>query len=224
LPQIKKKRQTERNSDEHCTQHRHPKESHPQPPSFTLNEREEHDCRDDHVQSEESGDAIRKKIVHEHRHVQRVMLDDPGNELRIGQNEPEQTEHQVQMPTFHHAICRHVRVFVEQKSRDHPCAQGYCARSELRYNSSMATLRFQIVPNAKIDKVAGEHGGAIKIKLRAQAVEGKANAALCCFLADQLNISQRAIILEHGQRSRDKVIRIDGMSEEDVRSRLLGTL
>ena len=100
--------------------------------------------------------------------------------------------------------------------------QGYCARSELRYNSSMATLRFHIVPNRKIDKVAGEHDGAIKIKLRAQAVEGKANAALRCFLADQLNISQRAIILEHGLRSRDKVIRIDGMTEEDVRSRLLG--
>ena len=123
-----------------------------------------------------------------------------------------------------HAICRHVWVFVEQKSRDHPCAKGYRARSELRYNSSMATLRFHIVPNAKIDKVAGDHGGAIKIKLRAQAVEGKPNAALRCFLADQLNISQRAIILERGQRSRDKVIRIDGMSEEDVRSRLLGTL
>ena len=123
-----------------------------------------------------------------------------------------------------HAICRHVWMFVEQKCRDHPCAKGHRARSELRYNSSMATLRFHIVPNAKIDKVAGEHGGAIKIKLRAQAVEGKANAALRCFLADQLNISQRAIILEHGERSRDKVIRIDGMTEEDVRSRLLGAL
>ena len=119
-----------------------------------------------------------------------------------------------------HAICRHVWVFVEQKSRDYPSAQGYRARSELRYNSSMATLRFHIVQNAKIYKVAGEHGGAIKIKLRAQAVEGKANAALRCFLADKLNISQRAIILEHGQRSRNKVIRIDGMSEKDVRSRL----
>jgi uncharacterized protein (TIGR00251 family) len=123
-----------------------------------------------------------------------------------------------------HAICRHVWMFVEQKCRDHPCAKGHRATSELRYNSSMATLRFHIVPNRKIDKVAGEHGGAIKIKLRAQAVEGKANAALRCFLADQLNISQRAIILEHGQRSRDKVIRIDGMTEEDVRSRLLGAL
>jgi uncharacterized protein (TIGR00251 family) len=101
--------------------------------------------------------------------------------------------------------------------------QGYCARSELRYDSSMATLRFHIVPNAKIDTVAGEHGGAIKIKLRAQAVEGKANAALRCFLADQLKISKRAIILEHGQRSRDKVIRIDGMSEEDARRALLGS-
>ena len=88
----------------------------------------------------------------------------------------------------------------------------------------MATLRVRIVQNAKIDKVVGEHGGAIKIKLRAQAVEGKANAALRCFLADQLNISQRAIILEHGQRSRDKVIRIDGMTEKDVRSRLVGPL
>jgi uncharacterized protein len=103
-------------------------------------------------------------------------------------------------------------------------AKGYRARSELRYNSPMATLRFHIVPNAKIDKVAGEHGGAIKIKLRAPAVEAKANASLRCFLADQLNTSKRAIILEHGQRSRNKVIRIDGMSEEDVRSRLLGTL
>jgi uncharacterized protein YggU (UPF0235/DUF167 family) len=111
-------------------------------------------------------------------------------------------------------------MFVEQKCRDHPCAKDHGARSELRYNSSMATLRFHIVPNGKIDKVAGEQGGAIKIKLRAQVVEGKAYAALRCFLADQLNISQRAIMLEQGQTSRDKVIRIDGMSEEDVRARL----
>ncbi len=115
-------------------------------------------------------------------------------------------------------------MFVEQKCRDHPCAKGHRARSELRYNSSMATLRFHIVPNAKIDNVAGEHGGAIKIKLRAPAREGKANAALRTFLAEELKIPQRAIVLEHGQTSRDKVIRIDGMSEEDVRSGLLGTL
>jgi uncharacterized protein (TIGR00251 family) len=88
----------------------------------------------------------------------------------------------------------------------------------------MAIVRFHVVPNAKSDTVVGEHGDAIKIKLRAPAVEGKANAALRCFLANRLNIQQRAIILEHGERSRHKVIRIDGLSEHDTRRRLLTTI
>jgi uncharacterized protein (TIGR00251 family) len=69
----------------------------------------------------------------------------------------------------------------------------------------------------------GEHGDAIKIKLRAPPVEGKANAALRSFLAEQLNISERAIALERGKKSRDKVIRIDGLSDEDALRRLLPT-
>ena len=85
----------------------------------------------------------------------------------------------------------------------------------------MATVRFHIVPNAKIDIVAGEHGEAIKIKLRAPALEGKANAALRRFLARQLPIAERQIVLHHGHKSREKIIRIDGMSEEEVRRRLL---
>jgi uncharacterized protein (TIGR00251 family) len=56
-------------------------------------------------------------------------------------------------------------------------------------------LHFHIVPNAKINQVAGAHGAAIKIKLRAPAVEGKANAALLNFLAAQLEISKHAIVL-----------------------------
>jgi uncharacterized protein (TIGR00251 family) len=88
----------------------------------------------------------------------------------------------------------------------------------------VATIRVHVIPNAKIDKVVGEHGDAIKVKLRAPAVEGKANAALRRFLAEKLSIPQRAIVLERGERSRDKVIRIDGLSEEEVRSRLLATI
>jgi uncharacterized protein (TIGR00251 family) len=87
----------------------------------------------------------------------------------------------------------------------------------------MAILRFHVVPNAKSDKVVGEHGDAIKIKLRAPAVEGKANAALRCFLAEELKIPQRAIIIERGDKSRDKLVRIDGLTEENVRRRLLLT-
>jgi hypothetical protein len=86
------------------------------------------------------------------------------------------------------------------------------------------TIRVYVIPNAKIDKVSGEHNGAIKIKLQAPAIEGKANAALRRFLAEQLSIPQRAVVLERGERSRDKVLRIDGLSEEEMRRRLLATI
>jgi uncharacterized protein (TIGR00251 family) len=86
----------------------------------------------------------------------------------------------------------------------------------------VAIVQFHVNPNAKVDQIVGEHSGVIKIKLRAPALEGKANAALLSFLATKLKIPKRAILLERGQRSRDKLIRIEGLSEEDVRQRLLG--
>ncbi len=84
----------------------------------------------------------------------------------------------------------------------------------------MAILRVHGVPNAKKDTLAGEHGRAIKIKLRAPAVEGKANAALIRFLAEQLKLPLHSIVLQRGHRSRDKLIRIDGLTAEDVRTRI----
>jgi uncharacterized protein YggU (UPF0235/DUF167 family) len=55
-------------------------------------------------------------------------------------------------------------------------------------------------------------------------VEGKGNAALRRFLAEELNVAQQAIVLERGRTSRNKLIRIDGLSDEDVRCRLLGAV
>jgi uncharacterized protein (TIGR00251 family) len=85
----------------------------------------------------------------------------------------------------------------------------------------MTILRVHVVPNARIDRVVGEYRCAIKIKLRAPAVEGKANAALIRFLAEQLKLPRRLMVLESGHRSRDKLIRIDQLGEEAVRRRLL---
>jgi hypothetical protein len=86
----------------------------------------------------------------------------------------------------------------------------------------MATLCVHVVPNAKVERVVGERGDAIKIKLRAPAVEGKANAALIRFLAEQLELPRQAIVLERGRTSRHKMIRIDNLRDEDVYRRLLG--
>jgi len=86
----------------------------------------------------------------------------------------------------------------------------------------MATLCVHVVPNAKIEGVVGERGDAIKIKLRAPAVEGKANAALIRFLAEQLELPRQAIVLERGRTSHLKMIRIDNLRDEDVYRRLLG--
>ncbi len=84
-------------------------------------------------------------------------------------------------------------------------------------------MRVHVIPNAKFDKVVGEYGDAIKIKLRAPAVQGKANATLRRFLAEKLRIPQRAIVLERGEKSRDKALRIDGLIQADVCRDLLET-
>ena len=86
--------------------------------------------------------------------------------------------------------------------------------------SRTSLLRIHVIPNAKSDCVVGEHGDAVKIKLRAPAVEGKANAALIRFLAEQLGLPRQSIALERGHSSRDKLIRIDGLTAEYVRARM----
>ena len=78
--------------------------------------------------------------------------------------------------------------------------------------------------NARTNQVVGKHGDAIKIKLRAPAVEGKANAALLRFLSEQLEIPKSAIVLKRGQKSREKLARITGLGEEEIRRRLMQTI
>jgi uncharacterized protein len=85
----------------------------------------------------------------------------------------------------------------------------------------MATLSFHVVPNATQNQVVGQHGNAIKVKLKARPIEGEANAALCTFLAKELGIPERSVVLERGRKSRTKIVRIELFDEEAVRARLL---
>jgi hypothetical protein len=82
------------------------------------------------------------------------------------------------------------------------------------------TLELKVIPNAPRDEVSGWLGGALKVKVHAPALDGRANAALTEFLAGQLGLPRRAVILVRGDKSRQKVVRIDGVSLAEVRDRL----
>ena len=81
-------------------------------------------------------------------------------------------------------------------------------------------LEVKVIPGASRDEVAGTMGNAVKIKLRAPPVEGRANEALIEFLADRLDLPRRTISLERGDTSRQKLIRIEGLDLATVRARL----
>lgn len=78
------------------------------------------------------------------------------------------------------------------------------------------TLTLHIQPGAKKSECAGRHGDALKIRLAAPPVDGKANAALTEFLADRLGLPRSAVHLKSGQTSRRKVLAITGCSEAQI--------
>lgn len=72
------------------------------------------------------------------------------------------------------------------------------------------TLTLHIQPGAKKTEFAGLHGDALKIRLAAPPVDGKANEALVRFLADVLDLPKSAVTLKSGQTSRRKVLEVTG--------------
>jgi len=72
-------------------------------------------------------------------------------------------------------------------------------------------LDLRVVPNAGRDALAGKMGEAYKVKVRAPAVDGKANAALIAFLADSLGLKENQIDLVSGAKARTKRIAISGL-------------
>lgn len=72
------------------------------------------------------------------------------------------------------------------------------------------TLTLHIQPGAKKTELAGLHGDALKIRLAAPPVDGKANKALLKFIAETLGMAKTAITLKSGHTSRRKVLEIKG--------------
>jgi len=89
---------------------------------------------------------------------------------------------------------------------------------EIAENFTRNSISFQVrvQPRASKDEVAGEMGGALKVRLRAPAVEDRANEALVEFLAELLKTSRSAVSILGGERSRVKRIEIRGVTRQQI--------
>ena len=74
----------------------------------------------------------------------------------------------------------------------------------------------RVQPRASKDEIAGEMGGALKVRLRAPAVEDRANEALVELLAELLKTSRSAVSILSGERSRVKRIEIRGLTRQQI--------
>ncbi|BAL26129.1 DUF167 family protein [Azoarcus sp. KH32C] len=84
-------------------------------------------------------------------------------------------------------------------------------------------LTLHIQPGAKRTEIVGLHGEALKVRLAAPPVDGKANAALCAFLAEFCGVSRSMVTLVSGETSRAKRVRVEAPGAEAVaRLRALG--
>ncbi|MBU0690041.1 MAG: YggU family protein [Gammaproteobacteria bacterium] len=81
-----------------------------------------------------------------------------------------------------------------------------------RRNGDVLTLTLHVQPGAKRSEVSGLHGEALKIRLAAPPIEGRANDALCRFIADTFGVSLKQVELKQGAQSRHKVVAVSGSS------------
>lgn len=86
----------------------------------------------------------------------------------------------------------------------------------LRASGDDVVLSLHVQPGAKRTEIAGEHGNALKIRLGAPPVDGKANDCLIAFLAERLGVPKARVVLEAGQTSRSKRLRITGVEAKAV--------
>lgn len=89
----------------------------------------------------------------------------------------------------------------------------------------MARLAIKLTPGAATDRIDGwdmdaEGRPVLKVRVRARPVEGEANEALVTLMAKALGVPKSAVAIQRGGQSRTKILVIEGLSEDEAKSRL----
>ena len=82
------------------------------------------------------------------------------------------------------------------------------------------TFAVKVHPRAKKNAITGELGDVLKVSLTAPPIDGKANQACIEFFANLLKVPRASVTIASGESSRNKVIRVAGLSAEEVRRQL----
>lgn len=81
-------------------------------------------------------------------------------------------------------------------------------------------LRLHVTPRGSRNEVTGWRDDVLCVKITAPPVEGAANAAIVKFVADALGVRKSQVELVQGDKSREKTLRISGMSLDDIHAKL----
>jgi uncharacterized protein (TIGR00251 family) len=81
-----------------------------------------------------------------------------------------------------------------------------------------AVLRAHVQPGASGEGIAGVHGNALKVRVRAPATSGRANEAVLALLAKELDVPAMALTVTGGGSSRDKRVRFAGLSAAELKN------
>jgi uncharacterized protein (TIGR00251 family) len=93
---------------------------------------------------------------------------------------------------------------------------------QLTVQSDGVALPVRAMPRASRNALDGVAEGALRVRLAAPPVEGAANKALIAFLAEVLGVPKRDVEIAMGERGRRKLVRVAGLTADEVRRRLAG--
>ncbi len=85
-------------------------------------------------------------------------------------------------------------------------------------------LRVRVQPRASRSEIVGWRAdGVLSVRVAAPPVEGRANAAVAALLAGALDLRPSAVTVERGARGRDKLVRVEGVTLDEIRRRITGS-
>ncbi len=81
-------------------------------------------------------------------------------------------------------------------------------------------IAVRLTPRARVNEIAGERDGVLLVRVTAPPVDGRANTALCRLIAKRAGVGVRSVSIVRGANAREKVVRVEGINEDDLRRAL----